>query len=113
MEYNTKSNDDRSVCAKNEVKNIQCVEVEKRLKKSVDKRRKRWYDNKAVARESRKKAENLHEQRVSEEKDLTENLLAEKKFTDVLKAKKSVLGSSEKTSEKNFEKSLKNLLTNA
>ncbi len=54
MEYNTKSNDDRSVCAKNEVKNIQCVEVEKRLKKSVDKRRKRWYDNKAVARESKK-----------------------------------------------------------
>ena len=55
MEYNTKSNDDRSVCAKNEVKNIQCVEVEKRLKKSVDKRRKRWYDNKAVTRESGKK----------------------------------------------------------
>ena len=55
MEYNTKSNDDRSVCAKNEVKNIQCVEVEKRLKKSVDKRRKRWYDNKAVARESKTK----------------------------------------------------------
>ena len=92
MEYNTKSNDDRSVCAKNEVKNIQCVEVEKRLKKSVDKRRKRWYDNKAVARESRKKAENLHEQRISEEKDLTENLLAEKKFTDGLKAKKERFG---------------------
>ena len=104
MEYNTKSNDDRSVCAKNEVKNIQCVEVEKRLKKSVDKRRKRWYDNKAVARESRKKVENLHEQRISEEKDLTENLLAEKKFTDGLKAKKSVLGSSAKTSEKTLKK---------
>ena len=85
----------------------------KKSEKSVDKRRKRWYDNKAVARESRKKAENLHEQRISEEKDLTENLLAEKKFTDGLKAKKSVLGSSAKTSEKNFEKSLKNLLTNA
>ena len=85
----------------------------KKSEKSVDKRRKRWYDNKAVARESRKKVENLHEQRISEEKDLTENLLAEKKFTDGLKAKKSVLGSSAKTSEKNFEKSLKNLLTNA
>ena len=85
----------------------------KKSEKSVDKRRKRWYDNKAVARESRKKAENLHEQRISEEKDLTENLLAEKKFTDGLKAKKSVSGSSAKTSEKNFEKSLKNLLTNA
>ena len=85
----------------------------KKSEKSVDKRRKRWYDNKAVARESREKAENLHEQRISEEKDLTENLLAEKKFTDGLKAKKSVLGSSAKTSEKNFEKSLKNLLTNA
>ena len=85
----------------------------KKSEKSVDKRRKRWYDNKAVARESRKKAENLHEQRISEEKDLTENLLAEKKFTDGLKAKKERFGSSAKTSEKNFEKSLKNLLTNA
>ena len=79
----------------------------KNQKKGVDKRRKRWYDNKAVARESgkkRKKAENLHEQRISEEKDLTENLLAEKKFTDGLKAKKERFGSSEKTSEKNFSK---------
>ena len=64
----------------------------KKSEKSVDKRRKRWYDNKAVARESRKKAENLHEQRISEEKDLTENLLAEKKFTDGLKAKKERFG---------------------
>ena len=76
----------------------------KKSEKSVDKRRKRWYDNKAVARESRKKAENLHEQRISEEKDLTENLLAEKKFTDGLKAKKERFGSSAKTSEKNFSK---------
>ena len=76
----------------------------KKSEKSVDKRRKRWYDNKAVARESRKKVENLHEQRISEEKDLTENLLAEKKFTDGLKAKKSVLGSSAKTSEKTLKK---------
>ena len=61
----------------------------KKSEKSVDKRRKRWYDNKAVARESRKKVENL---------------LAEKKFTDGLKAKKSVSGSSAKTSEKTLKK---------
>ena len=85
----------------------------KKSEKSVDKRRKRWYDNKAVARESRKKAENLHEQRISEEKDLTENLLAEKKFTDGMKAKKERFGIVCKDVRKNFEKSLKNLLTNA
>ena len=30
--------------------NIQFVEKEKRLKKGVDKRKRTWYDNKAVAR---------------------------------------------------------------
>ena len=53
-----------------------------------------------LSHERAKKAENLHEQRISEEKDLTENLLAEKKFTDGLKAKKERFGSSAKTSEK-------------
>ena len=79
----------------------------KNQKKGVDKRRKRWYDNKAVARESgkkRKKAENLHEQRISEEKDLTENLLAEKKFTNGLKAKKSVLDRLQRHPKKTLKK---------
>jgi len=38
-------------------KNIQFVEDGKSLKKRVDKRRSKWYDNKAVARESEGKSE--------------------------------------------------------
>ena len=36
----------------NSLKTIQFVEKKKSLKKGVDKRERRWYDNKAVARKS-------------------------------------------------------------
>ena len=57
-----------------------------------------------LSHERAKKAENLHEQRISEEKDLTENLLAEKKFTNGLKAKKSVLDRLQRHPKKTLKK---------